>query len=178
MIMRFQVIPIGIVMLSCVAVCQAPPVRDLHLRGDRFGPLTYEKMTADQKTLVDNVLSGERGALNGPFNVTLRSPVMGDRAQKLGAELRFHSSLPGKLREMAILMTARFWTSQYEWSSHRRLAVAAGLSSGVIEAIAAGRRPASMQQDEAIVYNFSDELLRTRQGSGTGVRVARNRVGQ
>jgi len=178
MIMRFQVIPIGIVILSCAAVAQAPAVRDLHLRGDRFAPLTYEKMTADQKTLVDNVLSGERGALNGPFNVTLRSPVMGDKAQKFGAELRFHSSLPGKLREMAILMTARFWTSQYEWSSHRRLAVAAGLSSGVIEAIAAGRRPASMQPDEAIVYNFAEELFRTRQVSDPVFRAAMDKLGE
>jgi 4-carboxymuconolactone decarboxylase len=116
--------------------------------------------------------------LNGPFNVTLRSPVMGDKAQKLGAELRFHSSLPKKLVEMAILMTARFWTSQYEWSGHRKLALAAGLSPAVIEAIAAGRRPASMQPDEEIVYNFADELFRTRQVSDPVFRAAVNKFGE
>ena len=68
------------------------------------------------------MLTGERkGVMNGPFNVMLRSPEMGDLAQKLGAQLRFHTSrVPNRLNEMAILMTARFWTSQYEWWSHHK----------------------------------------------------------
>src|SRR5579862_1007250 len=161
--MRLRIVPIAIVMLSRMSIAQPAP--DLHLRGDRFAPLTYDKLTAEQKALVEDVLSGERGTLNGPFNITLRSPVMGDKAQKLGAELRFHSSLPQKLVEFAILITARFWNAQYEWSAHRKLALAAGLSPAVIEAVAAGRRPSSMQPDEQIVYNFADELFRTRQVS-------------
>jgi 4-carboxymuconolactone decarboxylase len=176
--MRLRAVPIGIAMLSSLAMAQTPAARELHLRGDRFTPLTYDKMTAEQKVLVEDVLSGERGTLNGPFNVTLRSPVMGDKAQKLGAELRFHSSLPNKLVEQAILMTARFWSSQYEWSAHRKIASAAGLSPAVIEAIAAGRRPGSMQPDEEIVYNFADELLRTRQVSDPAFRAAVARFGE
>jgi 4-carboxymuconolactone decarboxylase len=180
---RLRVVPIGILMLSSVALVdqamgQVPAAPDLHLRGDRFTPLTYDKLTAEQRALVDDVLSGERGTLDGPFNVTLRSPVMGDKAQKLGAELRFHSSLPKKLVEMAILMTARFWTAQYEWSGHRKLALAAGLSPAVIEAIAAGRRPAAMQPDEEVVYNFADELFRTRQVSDPVFRAAVNKFGE
>lgn len=171
-------VPVGIVILSGVAMGQAPAARDLQLRGDRFAPLTYDKMTAAQKALVDDVLSGERGTLNGPFNVTLRSPVMGDKAQKLGAELRFHSSLPNKLVEMAILMTARYWTSQYEWSAHRKIALTVGLSPAVIEAIAMGRRPGAMQPDEETVYNFADEMFRTRQVSDAVFQAAVDRFGE
>jgi 4-carboxymuconolactone decarboxylase len=70
--------------------------------------------------MAEHLLSGERGGMNGPLNVTLRSPEMGDQAQKLGAQLRFHTSLPKKLNELAIIMTARFWTAQYEWSAHKK----------------------------------------------------------
>src|SRR5256885_2382695 len=156
--MRVHVLYPGIAVLSGLALAQPPATRDLHLRGDRFQPLTYDKLTPEQKAMVEHLLAGERGGMNGPFNVTLRSPEMGDLAQKLGAQLRFHSSLPKRLTEFAILMTARFWGSQYEWSAHRKLAVAAGLNPAVIESIATGRRPTSMQPDEEIVYNFSNEL--------------------
>jgi 4-carboxymuconolactone decarboxylase len=92
-----QAVSIFIVVTSGLAIAQAPAPRDLQLRGDRFKPLTYDKLTPEQKVMVENLLSGERGGLNGPFNVTLRSPEMGDQAQKLGARLRFHSSLSNRL---------------------------------------------------------------------------------
>src|SRR5215469_9847838 len=162
-IMRLQFAITGVVALLCMANAQTPTKRDLNLRGDRFTPLTYDQLTPEQKTMVEHLFAGERGGMNGPFNVTLRSPEMGDLAQKLGAQLRFHSSLPNRLNEMAILMTARFWNAQYEWSAHKRNAVTAGLNPSVIEAIATGKRPGSMQPDEEAVYNFGDELLRTRE---------------
>jgi 4-carboxymuconolactone decarboxylase len=167
----------GIVILSGLAIAQAPTI-DLHLRGDRFRPLTYEKLTPEQKAMADHLLAGERGAMNGPFNVTLRSPEMGDAAQKLGAQLRFHTSLPRRLNELAILMTARYWGSQYEWSAHRKLALAAGLSQAVIDEIAAGRRPASMQVDEEIVYNFGTEMFKTKQVSDAAFRAAVDKFGE
>src|SRR5207244_7505877 len=101
----------------------------------------------------------------GPFNVLLRSPEMGDLAQQFGASMRFHSSLPKKLNEMAIIITARHWTAQYEWNAHRTAAAQAGLKESIIKDIAAGKRPAGMQPDEEIVYNFSTELLNTHQVS-------------
>jgi 4-carboxymuconolactone decarboxylase len=116
--------------------------------------------------------------MNGPFNVTLRSPKMGDQAQKLGAQLRFHTSLPKKLNELAILMTARFWTAQYEWSAHKRAALAAGLSPTIIDAIAAGKRPASMQPDEEAVYNFGSELFKTRQVSDAAFKAVVDKFGE
>jgi 4-carboxymuconolactone decarboxylase len=169
-------------MLSGLAMAQAPTpapaAPDIHLRGDRFQPLTWDTMTPEQKAMAENLLSGERGGMNGPFNVMLRSPAMGDLAQKLGAQLRFHTSIPNRLNEMAILMTARFWTSQYEWSSHRKNALAAGLNPAVIDAIAAGKRPASMQPDEAIVYNFSNELLTTKQVSDAAFKAVVDKFGE
>ena len=176
--MRLTAISIGIAVLSGLAIAQAPATRDLQLRGDRFKPLTYEKMTPEQKTLIEHLLAGERGGTNGPFNVTLRSPEMGDLAQKLGAQLRFHSSLPNRLNELAIIMTARFWTSQYEWYAHRRAALTAGLSPAVIDAIAVGKRPASMQPDEEAVYNFGNEMLRTKQVSDAAFKSVVDKFGE
>src|SRR5437868_5998907 len=160
--MRLRAISAGIAILSGLALAQAPAVPDIHLRGDRFKPLTYDTMTPQQKTMIQNLLAGERGGTNGPFNVTLRDPEMGDAAQKLGAQLRFHSVLPNRLNELAILMTARYWNSQYEWYAHHRNALTAGLNAAVIDAITAQKRPASMQPDEEAVYNFADEMLRTK----------------
>jgi 4-carboxymuconolactone decarboxylase len=135
----------------------------LNLVGDRFKPLTYEQMTPEQKQLTDHILNSERKSMSGPFNALLRSPEMGDLAQQLGAYIRFRTSLPHRLNEMAIIMTARLWTAQYEWYAHKSLALEAGLSPAIVDAIAEGRKPAPMQPDEEAVYNFCTELLNTRQ---------------
>jgi 4-carboxymuconolactone decarboxylase len=164
--------------LSGLAMAQDPANRDLHLRGDRFKPLTYDRLTPEQKALVEHLLSSERGSLNGPFNVMLRSPEMGDLAQKLGAQVRFHSSLPNRLNELAILMTARFWNAQYEWSAHRKYAEKAGLSPAVIDSIATGMRPASMKPDEEAVYNFGNELLKTREVSDAALKAVVEKFGE
>jgi 4-carboxymuconolactone decarboxylase len=165
-------------MLSGLAMAQAPATHDIHLRGDRFRPLTWDTMTPEQQAMAEHLLAGERGGMNGPFNVMLRSPEMGDLAQKLGAQLRFHTSIPNRLNEMAILMTARFWTSQYEWASHRRNALAAGLNPAVIDAIAAGKRPDTMKADEEAIYNFSSELLNTRQVSDASFKAVADKFGE
>ena len=140
---------------------KALPPTDLEvtLVGNRFRPLTYAEMSAEQKRMAHNILSGPRGAMGGPFNVLLRSPVMGDIAQELGAYARFGSSLEARLREMAIIMTARYWTAEFEWYAHKRAALEAGLDRAVVDAIAAGRRPAAMQPQETALYDFLDELL-------------------
>jgi hypothetical protein len=105
--MRRRFLLVGILALAAGAIAQTPAPTDLHLRGDRFKPLTASELTPEQRTLVEHLLSGERGTLNGPFNVLLRSPEMGDQAQKLGAYIRFHTMVPTKLNEFAILITAR-----------------------------------------------------------------------
>ena len=164
-------------------VAQAPPAqrpdpRNIKLRGNRFKPLTYDEMTPAQKAMVEHLIAGPRGGVNGPFNVLLRSPEIGDLGQEFGASTRFKSSLPQKLYELAILVTARYWTAQYEWQAHRRSALQAGLSPAIADAIAQGRRPASMQKDEEAVYNFVSELLNTKQVSDATFAAAKNAFGE
>lgn len=177
--MRLHALWFSIVLLAGIAAAQAPVTKEnLQLRGDRFKPLTYEQMTPEQKALIDHLLAGERGTVTGPFNVLLRSPEMGDLAQKFGAEMRYHSSIPRPLNELAILITARFWTSQYEWYAHHRDALKYGLEPAVIDAVAAGQRPASMTPDETIVYNFCYELLKTHQVSDAMFKTAVGRFSE
>jgi len=161
-----------------MANAQNPAPRDLNLRGDRFKPLTYDQLTPEQKTMVEHLFAGERGGMNGPFNVLLRSPEMGDLAQKLGAQLRFHSALSGKQRELAIIITARYWTAQYEWTAHRKLAMQAGISPAIADAIAAGQRPSSLEPDEEIVYNFCNEILNTKHVSDATYKAAVDKLGE
>jgi 4-carboxymuconolactone decarboxylase len=135
----------------------------------RFQMIPVDNLTTEQRTMYDAIRSGPRsklpnsgaskpGPLGGPFNVWLRSPGIGNLVQQLGGEIRFNSSLPPKLNELAIMVTARFWTSQYEWFAHCRLALEAGLDPAIAKDVAENRRPANMDADEAIIYDFSREL--------------------
>jgi 4-carboxymuconolactone decarboxylase len=155
-----------------------PDPNSVRMVGDRFRPLTYAEMTAAQKKMFENLISGERRGASGPFNVLLRSPEMGDLAQQFGASMRYHSSLPPKLNELAIIITARHWTSHYEWYAHRRAAQTAGLSQSIIDAVAAGRRPSSMAPDETAVYDFVSELLTTKQVSDATFNAAKATFGE
>ena len=155
-----------------------PDPNGVRMVGDRFKPLTYAEMTAPQKKMFENLISGERRGASGPFNVLLRSPEMGDLAQQFGASMRYHSSIPPKLNELAIIITARHWTSQYEWYAHRRAAQNAGLSQSIIDAVAAGTRPASMAADEQAVYDFVSELLATKQVSDATFKAAKDKFGE
>jgi 4-carboxymuconolactone decarboxylase len=157
--------------------------------GRRFKPIPVEDLTSEQRRLYDAIRSGPRaklanssaakpGPLGGPFNVWLRSPAIGECVQRLGEEIRFRSSLPPKLNEMAIIITARFWTSQYEWHAHCKLALDAGLDPSIAQAIAERRRPAHLDEDEAIVYDFSTELHETHGVSDTAYRRALERFGE
>jgi 4-carboxymuconolactone decarboxylase len=157
----------------------APPdPNNVRLVGNRFSPLVYREMTPAQKKMFENLISGERRGASGPFNVLLRSPEMGDLAQQFGASMRYHSSMPPKLNELAIIITARHWTSQFEWYAHRRAAQTAGLSQAIIDAVAAGTRPPAMPPDEEAVYNFCTELLTTKQVSDRTFQAAKDRFGE
>jgi 4-carboxymuconolactone decarboxylase len=121
---------------------------------DRLPPIPPESMTAAQKAAAAALVQGRRGALFGPFVPMLRSPEMLNRAQRLGEYLRYESAVPMRLRELAILVTARHFRQAYEWHVHAPAAAQAGLAAPVIAAIAAGRRPETMQADEAVVHDF------------------------
>ena len=134
----------------------------LNLRGNRFKPLTWETLSPSQLQMAENVMAGKRSSMQGPYNVLLRSPELGNLAQQFGAHTRFNSSLPLALNELAILLVARFWTCQFVWWAHRRIACEAGLDGTLIEAIASGQKPQNLPVDIAAVYDFCNELLKTR----------------
>jgi 4-carboxymuconolactone decarboxylase len=180
---RIWILGTALVALAGVTAAQAPTgqrpdPRTIRLRGDRFRPLTWDEMTPAQRTMIEHVLAGPRGSLDGPFNVQLRSPEMGDLGQQFGAATRFATTVPRKLYELAIIITARHWTAQFEWTAHRRGAVQAGISPAVADAIAQGRRPAAMPPDEEAVYNFATELLETKQVSDATFDAARKLLGE
>jgi 4-carboxymuconolactone decarboxylase len=127
----------------------------------RYPELRPDQMTEAQKRVHESIAGGPRGGVRGPFNALLRSPELADRVQKVGEYLRFSSSLPPRLSELAILVNARFWGSKYEWYAHRPLAEKAGLAAAIADAIARNARPTSMQADETIVYEFCTALHTT-----------------
>src|SRR3990167_8686403 len=101
----------------------------------RLAPLDLNKLSPEQKTVADAILAGPRGGLRGPFEPWLRSPVLADRAQKLGEYCRFNNSLPRDLSELAICLVGRHFKAQFEFYAHARLAREAGLSADIVEAI-------------------------------------------
>jgi 4-carboxymuconolactone decarboxylase len=167
-----------VLVASFLIGAQTPDTSNLGLVGDRFKPLTWDQMTPEQRTMTMNVLTGPRRGLGGPFNVLLRSPEMGDYAQKLGEYARFRPAVPAKLKELAIIITARHWTAHYEWSAHRRAAAQEGLKEDIITAIANRKRPAGMQPDEEAVYNFATELLETKQVRDATFKAVLDRYGE
>lgn len=129
---------------------------------DRLPPIAVEKMTAAQKAAADEFQAGRGYGVLGPFAVMLRSPEVMLRAKAMGDYLRFRNVLPKHVSEMVILVTAREWTQQFEWSHHYRYAMEAGLAKDIAEAIADGRRPERLAEDEAAAYDFSMELHHRR----------------
>lgn len=141
-----------------------PDARGGHVsqEADRLPPLSAAEMTAEQQAAVAEISAGPRGGVSGPFVPLLRSPELMSRLQRTGEYLRFHSDVEQRLIEMCILLVARHWNQQYEWSFHRPLTLEEGLDSEVVEAIAQARRPSDLDEITAAVYDVVDELQRTR----------------
>ena len=126
----------------------------------RYPQLQTSDFTLRQKEVADAIQSGPRGGgLRGPFNALLRAPELCDLVQRVGAYVRYGSSIPAALNELAICMAGRKWTAQYEFYAHRTLAIDAGLNPAILDAVANGTTPAGMSADETIVYNFVTALL-------------------
>jgi 4-carboxymuconolactone decarboxylase len=162
--------------LSPAEVKSAAGGKEFTMRGDRFQPLTYEQMSPEQKKLTDLAVS-QRGT-GGSFNINVRDPDGGRLLFDMGDRVRFHMSVPDKLKELAIILTARYWGAQFEWLAHRRAAVQAGLSEEKVKAIAEGRRPAAMSADEEAVYNFIAEIFKTKHASDAAFAAVKNIVGE
>jgi 4-carboxymuconolactone decarboxylase len=146
----------------------------------RFKPLTESDMSEAQLKAARELASGPRGRMNpsGPNALLLRSPDLMSRTQKVGEYLRYSSALPARLNEFAILVTARHWTAQVEWIAHHPLALKAGLNPAVADDLAQGKRPAAMQEDEAIVYQFCTELHQTKGVSDATFIAMRDKFGE
>jgi len=134
----------------------------------RLAILTDEQLNPPQRALVDAMRSGPRGqalTIRGPFAAFLHAPAFGDLAQRLGAHCRFKTAVPPRLSEFAILCTARLWRAQFEWYAHEPIAEKAGVLPKTIRDLKAGRLPKGAPKDERAIYDFVQELYRTRRVS-------------
>jgi 4-carboxymuconolactone decarboxylase len=155
--------------LVCVAVASAQ---------DRLPPIPADKLTPAQKKTVDEYKKARGGEPGGPWAVLTRSPELMSRTLMLSDYLRFNSTLPPRLSEFVILMTAREWGQNYEWNAHHGLALKGGLNPEVAKAIAEGRRPPQMAEDEASLYDLIQELLRNRTVSDSTYARAVSKFGE
>ena len=144
----------------------------------RFSQLQADQLTPAQRPLGDKILKVSSVGLYGPYNLLLRSPVMGERMFQLLDYLRFHTSVPRSLNEFAILIQARLWTSQLEWGAHYPMALKAGLPKAVADELKEGKRPTSMTPEEAAVYDFCMEASSKRGVSDATFRRARQFLSQ
>jgi 4-carboxymuconolactone decarboxylase len=176
----YSILVIGVLCAICVqtAAAQTPDPRSIVLAGDRFKPLKHDEMTPAQKTMIENLLAGERRGAGGPFNVMLRSPEAGDLVQKFGETRRFRTVIPRDINETVIIMTGRFWTSQYEWTVHKAAALQAGVKPSIVDAIAAGKRPEGMSPEMEAAYNLINELLTTHQVTDAAFQAAKDKFGE
>src|SRR5262249_51933326 len=136
-------------------------------RRARLPGMADDQLTERQKELMEAIRTGPRGRVsqNGPFGVYLHAPEFGDLVQRLGAHCRFKTGVVPRLSEFAILCTARQWKAQYEWHAHAAIAEKAGVAPETIRDIRAGRAPKKAKKDERAIYDFVQELYRTRRVS-------------
>jgi 4-carboxymuconolactone decarboxylase len=131
----------------------------------RFPQLTLDQLNEQQKPLGDQIMTVSSLGIGGPYNLLLRSPVLGQRLYDLFYYLRWQTSVPTRLNEFAILIIGRQWRSQVEWFAHAPIAAKAGLSADIIAELKANKRPSKMADDEALVYDFVTELTTTQKVS-------------
>jgi 4-carboxymuconolactone decarboxylase len=129
---------------------------------DRLPPLPPQSWSEAQRREAEAVINGPRGGLIAPFVPLLRSPELMGHAQRMGEYLRYRSAIGLRLSELAILVTAHAWSQPVEWAIHAPIALREGITAQTIDAISRGQRPASLTDDEAVVYDFSTELQRDR----------------
>ncbi|AXE96362.1 carboxymuconolactone decarboxylase family protein [Paraburkholderia terricola] len=133
--------------------------------------------TPEQKAVLDEILSGPRGNLNGPFLGWIHSPELAQHAQRLGAFCRYRTGLPLRLSELAILVTAARWRAQAEWTIHHPIALQAGVAEADAEAIRQRRRPVFADADDALIHDFASELYDTQRVSDATYAKAVERFG-
>ena len=143
----------------------------------RFPKLTPEQMTSAQRAVAAEISAGPRGEVRGPFIALLHNPDLASRLQKLGEHLRWRGKLPPKLKELAVLVTARRWTCQHEWLMHSKLALEAGLGPAIVESIQKGAEPRSLSEDEKAVHDFCRDVHATGRASDAAFAAIERRFG-
>jgi 4-carboxymuconolactone decarboxylase len=164
-------------LLACCFLA-TPPTAQTSSAQDRMPPIPADKLNDAQKKAADAFAEGRGYQIRGPFVALIRSPEVMLRAKAMGDYLRFKSTLGPRLNEMVILITAREWTQQYEWNAHRPEAMKAGLRREIADAIADGRRPLGMAEDEEIAYDMATEILRLKRVSDPTYRRAVAKFGE
>src|ERR1700742_2358391 len=144
---------------------------------DRLQTIPPAQYNAEQKQAAVEFEAARKVAVFGPFEPLMHSPQVMSQARAMGDYLRYKSAIGNTLSELAILVTAREWTQDYEWSVHAPIALKAGIRPEIIEAIAEGRRPAGMSADEETVYEYAMELVKNKQVSNTTFDKAKVRFG-
>jgi 4-carboxymuconolactone decarboxylase len=172
--MKKQLIAVGVAAL--VAIPQLGRAEDI----TRFAPLKAEQLSPAQKAWAEMIAPPPRNAkfVNPPYRAYIQSPELAPRLSALSDYLRWNSSLPPRLSELAILITARQWTAQYEWAVHYPLAVKGGVDPKVLGDIAAGKRPEAMKDDEAALYDLATALYRDKKVSDPVYKAARDSFGE
>lgn len=145
---------------------------------ERLGPVPADRLTPEHRAAIDAFRKTRQTEIFGPFIPLLWSPDAMVRIAAVGEYLRDRSVFPAPLSEFIILIAARHWAQQYEWSLHRPIAIEAGVEPAVADAIAAGRRPPQMSGEQEILYDFSMELLRDRDVSDATYARALARFGE
>jgi 4-carboxymuconolactone decarboxylase len=146
----------------------------------RFAPLKPEELTPAQKAWAEELAAPPRNGkiTNPPFRAYIRSPDLAPKLTALADYLRWHSSLPPRLSELAILITAREWTAQYEWYAHYPHAIEGGLDPKVAAAIAAGKRPDGMRDDETALYDLVTSLYHDKKVTDAVYKAALDKFGE
>ncbi len=144
---------------------------------ERLPTIPPAQYTAEQQQAAAEFEAARKSAVFGPFEPLMYSPQLMSQARGMGDYLRYQSAIGNTLSELVILITAREWSQDFEWSVHHPIALKAGIRPDVAEAIAEGRRPAAMSPDEEIVYDYVSELLKNKQVSEATFQRAKARFG-
>jgi 4-carboxymuconolactone decarboxylase len=145
---------------------------------ERLPAIPASQYDAAQQQAAADFLAARKYPVQGPFEPMMYSPQVMSRARAMGDYLRYASRIGNTLSEFAILITARDWNQDYEWSVHAPIAARMGIEPAVIEAIRSGQRPSGMTGDETIIYDFATELLHNRSVSDASFAAAEKRFGK
>ena len=145
---------------------------------ERLPTIPPAQYTDEQRRAAEEFVAARKVPVFGPFEPLMHSPQVMSQARSMGDYLRYHSAIGNTLSELAILVTAREWSQDYEWYVHQPIALKAGIKPEITAAIADGRRPAGMSDDEEIVYDFSTELHRNKRVSDLTFERAEKRFGK